>query len=236
MKTMLRIVFWPVALVPVLFILESLGYSFSEALFVGLTFMPCALLIRWLFPQIKGVHSHINRAFVLLGVLAVQLLLVLLVHFLIGNSGPMYQEYEPLPVLTSPFFLALVLGALALGYYFWSRWIDETLLFRPQRISFVSDRHQITLLKSEIAYIESRDSEVWIHTTDGRQFRNKTPITQWGNILGNGFIRIHRAFLVSEEAITGQTGDSVLLGQEELPVSRKYRGTLPSAGPSFTVN
>lgn len=41
-----------------------------------------------------------------------------------------------------------------------------------------------------ILYVESRESEVWIVTRDGRQYRNKTGISQWENLLGTRFPQV----------------------------------------------
>lgn len=100
--------------------------------------------------------------------------------------------------------------------------VEPKFSSRPVLITFISDRHGVSLLKSDILYVESRDSEVWIHTKDGRRFRNKTPISQWENLLGEGFIRIHRAFFVAGEAISEHLGDVVRIGEQEISVSRKY--------------
>ncbi|MBO6248776.1 MAG: LytTR family transcriptional regulator [Bacteroidales bacterium] len=71
--------------------------------------------------------------------------------------------------------------------------------------------------------MESRDSEVWIVARDGRQYRNKTGISQWENLLGTGFLRVHRSFLVniSDAALTAP--DVISIGGQEIPVSRKYK-------------
>ena len=222
---LLRLAYWPIALIPLFFILGSLGYPRVNAILIGLTFIPCALLLRWLLPKVLRVHSFkdvLNLVFVMSGIFVSLLLMILVIHFVISVSGPIYREYQPLPVLTSPFFLALLLGATALGNYYWNCWLNRMFSTRPELITFISDRHGVSVLKSDILYVESRDSEVWIHTRDGRRFRNKTPITQWENLLGDGYIRIHRAFLVAEGAISEHLGDAVRVGEQELPVSRKY--------------
>lgn len=81
----------------------------------------------------------------------------------------------------------------------------------------------MTLAISEIMYIESRDTEVWIHATEGRIFRNRTPISQWQNILDVGFVRIHRSYLVNLSHVSSNDGESVTVNDELLPISRKNR-------------
>ena len=77
--------------------------------------------------------------------------------------------------------------------------------------------------KADILYVESRDSEVWVFTRDGNQYRNKTGINQWEDLLGDGFLRIHRAFLVNVAESVLSSPDAVDVAGKELPVSRKYK-------------
>ena len=82
----------------------------------------------------------------------------------------------------------------------------------------------MTLLQADILYVESNDTEVWIHAADGQKYRNKTPISQWENMLGIDFVRIHRSFLVSRAQIINTQADTVTLkNQETLPISKKYQ-------------
>ena len=92
-----------------------------------------------------------------------------------------------------------------------------------ETITFVSDRQSVSLSRQEILYVESCDTEVWVHATEGRRFRNKTTISSWERLLGAEYLRIHRSFLVRLSACTGLEHDNVILGDERLPISRKYK-------------
>ena len=97
--------------------------------------------------------------------------------------------------------------------------------------TFTSDYRKVTLDLSEIIYVESRDTEVWVYATEGRHYRNKTGISQWENLLGEDFIRVHRSFIVRKEAIQETLSDSLTLADgTSIPVSRKYRETVASLG------
>ena len=93
----------------------------------------------------------------------------------------------------------------------------------PETISFVSDRRKVSLNVDDIVYVESNDRDVYIHASDGATYRNKTPISQWENTLGEKFIRTHRAFLVNAGYIGGIEDESVCVKDEKIPVSRKYK-------------
>ena len=102
---------------------------------------------------------------------------------------------------------------------FWSRFSSRI----PDSISFISERHKISLQVKDILYVESNDRDVFIHASDGTSYRNKTPISQWESILGEQFIRTHRAFLVNTDHISGTDAESVSVNDEKIPVSRKYK-------------
>jgi DNA-binding LytR/AlgR family response regulator len=98
-------------------------------------------------------------------------------------------------------------------------------------IEFVSDRQKVSVPVSDILFVESRDREVFVHLSDGKACRNKTPITHWESILGQGFIRVHRAFLVNASHIGQSTQDTVVIDGNHIPVSRKYRDNLTERKP-----
>ena len=96
-----------------------------------------------------------------------------------------------------------------------------------QLILNMAHTKKVTLDISEILYVESRDTEVWVYATDGRRFRNKTGITQWENLLGDDFIRVHRSYVVKKNAIASVANESVNLQDGTLiPVSRKYKDSV----------
>jgi len=151
-------------------------------------------------------------------------------------------------LLLNPVFLLSILTLMILGDYALGRILgkrlpeaEETITFASDLqsticvgqetastetegpITFISNRQSTTLARQEILYVESCDTEVWIHATDGRRFRNKTAISSWVRLLGAEYLRIHRSYLVRISACTGLDHDNVLLGDVRLPISRKYK-------------
>ena len=113
------------------------------------------------------------------------------------------------------------------GDYVLSRYLKSRFQHELHPVTFTSDYRKVTLDLSEILYVESRDTEVWVCATDGRKFRNKTGITQWENLLGEDFIRVHRSFVVRKESIQEALSDSLTLADgTSIPVSRKYKETV----------
>ena len=66
---------------------------------------------------------------------------------------------------------------------------------------------------------------------DGEAYRNKTGISQWENLLGEDFLRIHRSYLVNRTLSAMQNPEQVCVGGVQLPVSRKYRDRVSLAFP-----
>ena len=216
--------YWLVALSLVSAILVSLDYTLSQSVLISLVFCPFAIALEYLMPK---AEKALDKIYLSLAILVTITLLILVLHFFVWSrftsSGYISSLKEVPPMLVNPVFLSLVLTALALGNYFWRGWLCRRLSSRPRTITFYSDRRSVSLDAGEIAYIESNDTEVRIVSFSGESFRNKTGITQWENLLGEGFLRIHRSYLVNTSGARLSSGDSVMVGQWELPISRKYK-------------
>ena len=128
-------------------------------------------------------------------------------------------------MLRNPFFIAAILALLAYGHYLLVTWLEKRFP-STYPITFNSEHRKITLKKEDILYVESRDSEVWIMARDGQAYRNRNGITQWENLLGAGFLRIHRAFLVNVAESVLSSPDIVEIAGKALPVSRKYKDSV----------
>lgn len=228
MKPAARIGYWIVSLALIAVILVSLNYTLSQAVLIGLVFLPCALALEFFLPK---ADTFLNKLWLCLSVLVIVILLILMIHRLLWSpfmKSEVWRMLDVQPVLVNPAFLGLLVTALALGDNGWRKWLDRKWPSGPRQISFFSDRKTVTLPVDSIAYIESNDTEVRIVTSDGASYRNKTRITQWENLLGEGFLRIHRSYLVNRTRITEVGTESLKLGRTELPISRKYRKKLES--------
>ena len=228
MKRILIIgLYWIVAILLTAFIVVSLDYAFWQGVMIGLMFLPCAMALSFFLPKVAKEASPVrirHSIYVILGILSLALFLMFMVHMLFrymkDEPGyPFPQDFAP--ILGNPFFLAVILTVLAYGEYLLEKWLGKKAEKRP--ISFTSDYRKVSVSAQDILYIESRDSEVWIHTRDGKLYRNKTGITQWENLLGPDFIRIHRSFLVNGKDAVHTSPDIVTIAGEQLPVSRKYK-------------
>lgn len=209
-------------------VMRALGYYVGEALCMSLLFLPGAFILHMLLPQICQVRSWkemLNLVSVLSGVFVFLLLFVFLFQFFFGNRTFPIIAYH-VPGLYAPYVAAASLLCMSFGYFLLGSYLDRRMPSSLKTITFVSDRQKVTVPLQELAYVESRDREVWVFLRSGTHYRNKTNITQWENMLGPSFVRIHRSYLVSESAITQISSDTVFIGEQKLPISKKYRPIL----------
>lgn len=227
MRYLVILGYWCVAIVVIAAIFVSFDYTFSHTLFMATLYLPALLCLRVMIPQVDFTNKKegiLNIVFIILGVLILTILLMLLANI----KGDGYPTCNVHRVMINPLFIALILIAISLPQLYLERWLFEREKLRPQTIDFVSDRHRVSLNIEEITYVESNDSEVWIHTSDNK-YRTKTTISQWESILDNGdFLRIHRAYLANMRHITAHDAATIRINECELPISRKYRETTKS--------
>ena len=215
--------YWCVAVVVIALILVSFDYTFTHALFMGSLYLPALLCLRIMIPQVdftNKIEGVRNSLFIAIGVIVLTTLLMLLANI----EATAYPTCHVHDVMINPIFIALILTAISLPQIFIESWLSKKEKSQPQTIKFISDRHHISLIIDDIAFVESNDSEVWIHTATGERHRTKTSISQWESILDNGhFMRIHRAYLVNVVHVTSSSSATIKTLEQELPISRKYR-------------
>lgn len=236
-KTAIIVAYWIAAMFVTALILLSLDYELGQALMMSLTFLPSAMALAFFLPKVDRTRGRRQRVldtiYIILGVMTMAFLLIFVIQAMfIFTADPDVQMEWSLPaMLLNPVFIACVLAALAYCNYLLGKYLDARYP-SDKPITFTSDYQKVSLKKEDILFIESRDSEVWIAARDGRTYRNHTGITQWENLLGPGFLRIHRAFLVNISEAVLSSPDTVIVDGKELPVSRKYKDsarTLPQA-------
>ena len=212
--------YWMLAVIIIAIILISLGYPFALGLLMGSLFLPGTFIVKYLLPKAlkeKGRRRILSSVFLFSGVAVLEFLLIVSVHIWISD-----HPYPSIAgVLINPMFMAVVITLLCLGDWYLSGYLSAALP-QDRTVTFISDRHKVSLLPSEIIYVESNDREVSVVATEGRVFRNKTGISQWESILGDDFIRIHRSYIVNRASITSIDKEYVWMGETQLPISRKY--------------
>lgn len=221
-----KIAYWLAALALLAVILVSLDYTLVQAVLISLIFCPCALALEYLMPKAR---NPMDKVYLSLAILVAVIVLILILHYSVWSGINQLGQSDTknvAPMLINPAFLGLILTVLSIGDYFWSKWLDRRYRTQDRTVTFFSDRKSVTLRQADIAYVESNDTEVRIVTAAGDAYRNKTGISQWENLLGDGFLRIHRSFLVNTALASLGAQDTVMIGEVQLPVSRKYKDSV----------
>ena len=225
---LITIGFWIAAVVLIAVLIMSMGFSFPEALLIGVLFLPGVLAARYFLSKISFKSRKaglLDALFLILAVMVAETALVVLANISIIQMRDIFLlTYEGYPkMLFNPVFIGMILTLFIVGDTALSRYLGKRFPSKQTPLHFVSDRRTISLLKDEILYIESNDTEVTVYATQGRSFRNKTAIGQWENLLGNEFLRIHRSYLVNTAKAEFVNSDTVSVEGTRLPVSRKYK-------------
>ena len=213
-KILIIIAYWLVAIVLTTLLLVSLDYDLAEAGVMSLTFLPAALALSFFLPKVDRTKNRRDRIldsiFIILGVMAMTFQLIFSIQLVfIFLHGYDIMAAWPIPaMLRNPVFVAGILAVLAYGHYRLVQWLNAQFP-STKPITFFSGYRKVSLYRDDILYIESRDSEVWVVAKDGQSYRNRNGISQWENLLGEGFLRIHRAFLVNVSHATLSTPDTV---------------------------
>ena len=240
MRTTIIIAYWILSLLiaALTVMLFTDNIPFVRALFMGIMFLPGALAAQYMLPKIsfrKRGEGIRNTIYVVLAIMILEYLLLIISYSFQPSGTYVYIQGKnyanPLMFpndtgVMNPLFITIMVSLLALGGAMLDRWLSKNHPEMDSPITFCSDRKKVSLLPSQMLYIESCDTEVYIHTTDGRKLRNKTSISQWESVLGESFIRIHRAFLVNSKYVDSYKSDTVKVGEETLPVSRKFQKDL----------
>lgn len=229
-KRILIVAYWLAAIALTATLLTSLDYDLGHAVAMSLSFLPAAMALSYFLPKVDRTRGRkdqvLDTIFIILGVMTMTFFFIYLIQLLFLLVIDQVQSGWDLPsMLWNPVFVAVVLAILAYGHYLLVKWLDK--IFPSERpVTFNSGYKKVSLRKEDILYIESRDAEVWIYARDGRQYRNRTGISQWEDVLGPGFVRIHRAFLVNRAEMKVLSSESVSVAGKELPVSRKYKDSV----------
>lgn len=221
MKHFLPIAWWLSATLVIAFLLAGLGYQFADALLLGVLFLPGMLAARYFVPQLsfeKRRQGILNAVYLALAILSIEYLSLMLGSALVLDTG----EGGMPGLLLNPPFILLTLTAFITPEIALEKNLERRRPFDPS-ISFVSDRRKITLDPAEILYVESNDSEVWIHTASGGTYRTKTRISQWESQLDSRFVRIHRSFIVNTARLDRCHPAHVEIGGLTIEISRKYK-------------
>lgn len=223
MRYTVTVLYWGCCTLFLATILSSLGYAFGDSLFVASMFLPGLLLVKILLPQLlreTGRRRWLHGFYLTAALLVLEYLLLFWVNRDLAGFG---RSMDFPPLLLNPLFLLFLTAALSWPERALDRRCASCAARRPRTVDFFSERRRISLPEQQIRYVASNDAEVAVHTLDGTVYRTRTPISQWEAVLSEAcFLRIHRAYIVNRACVVHASRTACVVGEETLPVSRKY--------------
>ena len=91
MRSLLRIAYWLAAIILLAAILMSLGYTFAQAILIGLIFCPCALALEFWMPK---AQKPMDKVYLSLAVLASVVLLIVILHHYVWSQITPYGYHD----------------------------------------------------------------------------------------------------------------------------------------------
>jgi len=85
-----------------------------------------------------------------------------------------------------------------------------------------SEKRNLKILLNEILFIESLKDYIKIHTTN-KTIITQVPISEIEQRLPDGFLRVHRSFIVAKDKITAYTQHDLEIGKQQIPIGRSYK-------------
>jgi two-component system LytT family response regulator len=104
----------------------------------------------------------------------------------------------------------------------------------PGYAFFNVNKTMTRVMFNDVLYVESMREYVSIHTASGKII-TKMGIGETEDILGSGFLRIHRSFLVNQMKVTGYNAEEVLIDNVPLPIGPNYKKIIEAAFSKVTV-
>lgn len=225
MKSIITTLYFAIMLFIVAYLIVDFGYTFLDALFISSTYLPTIVLVHYLTNgfRFKSKINIVSALLAIIGIFILQLLLITLANYAL--TGLSYDIMMP-EIVINPILIFLIFILYYLPYrLIVDRSFKESKYEQEERkIEFISNRKRINLYIRDVLFIESCDTEVFLHTTRGESYRSRTNISTWQKELGVSFIRIHRSYIINKNYIDHTSKEEVtLMGGVKLSISRSYQ-------------
>lgn len=241
MRTWLHILFWIVVYTTLTIIFTKWVGVAMEAFFYVSLLMPVIIGTSYFFNYFLVPRYLFKRRFFLFGVysfymLVVSLCLEMIAGILAFLLVAFYNVSQNGMLITDIFimggtlyFVVLVMSFILLIKHYL---VDQKAIadlegkqaMLDQGFFTIRSNRQTAKIKfDELLYIESLGDYIEIHLQDGSEVSSKEKISHMENTLPDGFLRIHRSFIVNRDKISSFSREFVMMGEKELPISRSYK-------------
>jgi hypothetical protein len=189
------------------------------------------LVPRYLFTRrflLFGLYSlYMLVVSVCLEMIAAISALLLIIYYGINENAILFTDVFAMAGIL--YFIVLFSSFIILiRHYYMDQRAIGTLEEKQARIdrgyfTVRSNRQSSRIKYDELLYLESLGDYIEFHLENGSTLSSKEKISHMERELPDGFLRIHRSFIVNRSKISSFAMDHVMLGEKELPVSRSYK-------------
>jgi hypothetical protein len=219
LKQIYRAAYWFGFTVLMAALMASSYPTFFKAWITALFFLPSVVALQYGWERSMEADPGPRRV---IRVIFWALLTVYLSYMALLGSYWYFLELQPDQfdlTLVNPVFIWTTLGFfVGLEWFLFKKGPPK----ESESITIFSNRKKTVLEINRIAYVESRGDFTVAFLSDGSEYKNNVKITQWQERL-DGFLRIHRSFLVNPEMAVLHGSAVTVNGKWELPVSRGHK-------------
>ncbi|RYD75930.1 MAG: LytTR family transcriptional regulator [Sphingobacteriales bacterium] len=105
-------------------------------------------------------------------------------------------------------------------------------LILPTLLTYKFDTRGESVYLDDIVYCEAMKNYTMIMLKDDKKLMPLIPLSKFETLLsetGNGFVQVHRSFLISVKHLMAVSSSSVTVGKFELPLGAQYKECFHSA-------
>jgi len=241
MKNWHHIIFWIIIYGSLTLIFADWFNGHMDAFFYVSLLMPVIMATSYFFNYFLVPRYLFKRRFLLFGLYSFYMLVVslcmemvvsvltmiLTIQYGINKTGVLFTDVLTMAGILY-FVVLLASFILLIRHYFADQAsigsLEEKQALLDQGYFTVRSNRQTSSVKfDELLYLESLSDYIEFHLADGTKITSKEKISHMENTLPDGFLRIHRSFIVNRTKISSFSREHVMVGEMELPISRSYR-------------
>lgn len=247
MKTWHHIVYWIIVYASLTLIFADWFNGHMEAFFYVSLLMPVILATSYFFNYFLVPRYLFRRRFNLFGLYSFYMLVVSLCLEMVVSILTMlltvYYGVKDNPILFTDvltmagilYFVVLLSSfILLIRHYFADQQAIGSLEEKQAQLdqgyfTVRSNRKTSRIYFDELLYIESLADYIQMHLENGKSVTSKEKISHMEERLPEGFLRIHRSFIVNRSKISSFSREQLMVGETEIPISRSYRQEVVAA-------
>ncbi len=241
MRTWLHIIFWIVVYTSLTIIFTKWVGVAMEAFYYVSLLMPVIIGTSYFFNYFLVPRYLFKRRFFLFGVYSFYMLVVslcmemiagilsflLVAYYDVNQNGMLITDV--FIMAGTLYFVVLVMSFILLIKHYL---VDQKAIAELEGKQAMLDQGYFTIRSNmqtakirfdELLYIESLGDYIEIHLQDGSEVSSKEKISHMERTRPDGFLRIHRSFILNRDKLSSFSREHVMMGEKELPISRSYK-------------